>query len=155
MEKSKVSKKPGKKAIIGIVIALILAVGSGTAVCLMDQQKNVEFRILNEQDIPQDIAGDVIPEYRSLERALACLVDEKVYVVVTRGEKPASGYKVDINKMKLETENGKTTLLVYADFRDPAKNSSMSQVVNYPVKVAETELKKLPDEIELRIRYQE
>lgn len=148
-------RKPGKKGIIGILIAVIIAVGSGTAVYIMDQQKNVDFTVLGENEIPQDISGDVLPEYRSLERALACLVDNKVYVVVTRGEKPASGYKVDIDKMKLESEAGKETLIVYAEFTDPNKESSMSQVLNYPVKVAETELAKLPDEIELRIQYRE
>lgn len=155
MGKLKGLKKPGKKGLIGILIAVIIAVGSGAAVYIMDQQKSVDFTVLSEKEIPQDIAGDVIPEYRSLERALACLVDEKVYVVVTRGEKPASGYKVDIDRMKLETEDGKETLIVYADFRDPDKESSMSQVINYPIKVAETDLKKLPDEIELRVQYQE
>lgn len=83
------------------------------------------------------------------------MVDEKVYVIVTRGEKPASGYKADIDKMKLENKDGKNVLVVYAVFRDPAKNDSMSQVLTYPVKVAETDLKKLPDEIELRVQYEE
>lgn len=148
-------KKPGKKGIAGIIIAVAIAVISGAAVLVMDHQKSVDFTVLGEKDIPQEISGDIIPEYRSLERALACMVDDKVYVVVTRGEKPASGFKVDIDKMKLESEEGKDTLIVYADFRDPDKENSMSQVVNYPVKVAKTNLTKLPDEIELRVRYQE
>ena len=66
----------------------------------------------------------------ALERALACLVDDKVYVLVTRGEKPASGYKVDIRKIKLESEGEKDKLIVYADFTDPGRDSSMSQVLN-------------------------
>ena len=57
--------------------------------------------------------------------------------------------------MKLEEGDGKSVLVVYAVFRDPAKNDSMSQVLTYPVKVAETQLKKLPDEIELRVQYEE
>ena len=111
--------------------------------------------MLYEQNYPQEITSEVIPEYRSLERALACVVDKKVYVIVTRGEKPASGYKVDIDKMKLEEGDGKSVLVVYATFRDPAKNDSMSEVLTYPIKVAETQLKKLPDEIELRVQYEE
>ena len=94
----------------------------------------------------------------SVEEALEAVkdyADEKIYVIVTRGEKPASGYSADIRKMKLETDKNKETLIVYATFRDPSKNSSMSQVLTYPVKVAETELKKLPDEIELRVQYEE
>lgn len=155
MGKLKDLKKPGKKGVAGIIIAVVIAVVSGAAVFVMEHQKNVEFTVLGEKQIPQEISGDVIPEYRSLERALACMVDDKVYVVVTRGEKPASGFKVDIDKIKLKTEDGKDTLIVYADFRDPSKESSMSQVVNYPVKVAKTNLTKLPDEIELRVQYLE
>lgn len=147
-------KKPGMK---GIIIAAVLAAVTVVAVGVLFTGKGqtVEFKVLNEQNYPQEIVSDVIPEYRSLERALACVVDEKVYVIVTRGEKPASGYKVEINKMKLEDDGEKSVLVVYATFRDPAKNDSMSQVLTYPVKVAETQLKKLPDEIELRVQYEE
>lgn len=155
MGKLKGLKKPGKKGLIGIVVAVVIAVGSAAAVYVMDGKNDVEFTVLSDNKIPQEISGNILPEYRSLERALACIVDEKVYVVVTRGEKPASGYKVDIAKMKMEEDGDKSTLVVYADFRDPDKNSSMSQVLTYPVKVAETGLSKLPDDIELRIRYKE
>lgn len=40
----------------------------------------------------------MIPEYRELERALGCLIDGKVYVIVTRGEKPTAGYEVSIDQ---------------------------------------------------------
>ncbi len=153
MEKMKSIKKPGKKFFVGIIIINIAVV---VALCVFSGRgQNVEFTVLSEKEYPQEITSEVIPEYRSLERALACIVDEKVYVVVTRGEKPASGYKADINKMKLEETDGKKVLIVYAAFRDPAKNDSMSQVLTYPVKVAETGLKTLPDEIELRVQYEE
>ena len=147
-------KKPGMKWIIIAAVFTALAVVAA-GVLFTGGGKSVEFKVLNEQKYPQEIASDIIPEYRSLERALACVVDEKVYVIVTRGEKPASGYKVDIEKMKLEEEDGKSVLIVYAVFRDPARNDSMSQVLTYPLKVAETQLKKLPDEIELRVQYEE
>ena len=148
-------KKPGKKVILILAVLAIAAVAAVVFTTVMDRGQNVEFKVLSEKEIPQEISSDVIPEYRTLERALACVVDEKVYVVVTRGEKPASGYKVDIRKMKIEKEEGKETLIVYADFCDPSKGESISQVLTYPVKVAETGLKKLPDEIELRVQYEE
>ena len=154
MGKMKSMKMPGKKwIVISAVMMALTVVAAG--VLFTGNGQTVEFKELNEQDYPQEITSDVIPEYRSLERALACVVDDKVYVLVTRGEKPASGYKVNIDKMKLEEDDGKSVLVVYATFRDPAKNDSMSQVLTYPVKVAETQLKKLPDEIELRVQYEE
>lgn len=155
MVNNKSVKKPGKKVIAGIAVIVVIALVVMLVIFFLDGGKNVEFKVLSENKIPQEISSEVIPEYRTLERALACVIDEKIYVIVTRGEKPASGYSADIRKMKLETDKNKETLIVYATFRDPSKNSSMSQVLTYPVKVAETELKKLPDEIELRVQYEE
>lgn len=154
MGKIKSIKKPGKKWIVISAVTLALTVVLA-GVLFTGKGQTVEFKVLSEKEYPQEITSEVIPEYRDLERALACVVDKKVYVIVTRGEKPASGYKVDIDKMKLEEGDGKSVLVVYATFRDPAKNDSMSEVLTYPIKVAETQLKKLPDEIELRVQYEE
>ena len=153
-EKEKKLRKPGKKSMIIIAAVLVVLIAAGLiAVNLLKGDKAVEFKTLSENQIPQDISSQVIPEYRSLERALACVVKDKIYVVVTRGEKPTSGFEVDIDKMALE-KDGKTNLIVYADFKDPEKRKALAQVLTYPVKVAETDLKKLPDEIELRIQYE-
>jgi len=154
MGKMKDIKKPCKKTLV-IAAAVFSLAAAAVVLFFMGQGSNVSFTVLQEKDIPQDISRNVIPEYRTLERALACKSGEKVYVVVTRGEKPASGYKVEIKKMKLCTEDGKDTLVVYAEFKDPAKGNSLSQVLTYPVKVAETDITKLPDDIELRVQYAE
>ena len=115
--------------------------------------KNVDFHQLASDQVPQAIEKDVIPEYRDLERALGCLVDGKVYVVVTRGEKPTAGYDLSIEKMKLEkTEDGQN-LVVTALFIEPPDGETVSQVITYPYKVAETEMTALPDTIELRTRF--
>ncbi|MCI8645623.1 MAG: protease complex subunit PrcB family protein [Firmicutes bacterium] len=155
-EKKKI-RKPGKKGLIAIAVLVVAALAAGliTANIMLKGDKKVEFKTLSENKIPQDISGQVIPEYRTLERALACMVEDKVYVIVTRGEKPTSGFKVDIDKMVLEEQEGKSTLVVYADFEDPEKGKALAQVITYPVKVARTNLTRLPDEIELRIQYDE
>ena len=148
-------KMPAKKGLVVMIFILITAVAAVITLLALDRHGSVGFTVLSEKDIPQEIAGEVIPEYRSLERALGCMVDDKVYVVVTRGEKPASGYKVDISRMKLEEEKGRQLLVVYADFCDPDGKDSISQVLTYPLKVAETDLEKLPDDIELRVQHKE
>lgn len=155
-EKKKI-RKPGKKGVIAIVVLVVAALAAGliTANIMLKGDKKIEFKTLSENKIPQDISGQVIPEYRTLERALACVVEDKVYVIVTRGEKPTSGFKVDIDKMVLEEKEGKSNLVVYADFEDPEKGKALAQVITYPVKVARTNLTRLPDEIELRIQYDE
>ena len=59
-----------------------------------------------------------------------------------------------IEKMKLEkTEDGQN-LVVTALFIEPPDGETVSQVITYPYKVAETEMTALPDTIELRTRFQ-
>lgn len=137
-----------------IICVLVLAAAVVVAVRAIPADfETVEFTALSSDRIPQDIQSSVIPQYRDLERALACVVDDKVYVVVTRGEKPTSGFEVSIDRITLGEENGKSVLSVYADFTDPEPGNSISQILTYPLQVAETSLTELPDKIELRVQY--
>lgn len=131
--------------LIAIVIILIMNLGKGDG--------TVEFRIMADAEVPQEISSDVIPEYRGLERALACVVGDKIYVIVTRGEKPTSGYEIAISDMEIEKDEGLENLVVHANFKDPEPGGSLSQVLTYPLQIAETNLEELPDSIELRVRY--
>ena len=88
--------KPSKKTIFGSAAVLLLAILIFGAVSTGLPERffgarTVTFTQLKKDEIPQTIETDVIPEYRELERALGCLVNGKVYVVVTRGEKPTAG----------------------------------------------------------------
>lgn len=116
--------------------------------------RSVEFRQLEEEEIPQAIIKDVIPEYRELERALACLADGKIYVLVTRGEKPTAGFDLEIEEMKLEKGEDGQNLVVTARFIEPPEGEAVAQVITYPCRVAETSLVELPDTIELRTRFE-
>lgn len=148
--------KPNRKTAIIVILIVIVAAGliwGGWNIFMGDT--DVSFRVLNEGEIPQQITSQVIPEYRQLERALACVVDEKVYVLATRGEKPTSGYEVAIDRMTIEEEDGVTTLMVFAKFTDPQPGLSLTQVLTYPLQVAETELTELPDQIQLKVQYVE
>ena len=128
-------------------LIIYLSIGRG------ESEQSVQFKTLEEKKIPADITADVIPEYKSLERALACKIDDDIYVIVTRGEKPTSGFGVMIDKMVLEEKEEKTNLIVYAAFDDPQQETAISQIITYPVSVVKTDLKRLPDSIELRIQY--
>lgn len=150
-------KIPKKKLLIAFAFALALSVviliftqnlfGSGAAL------GNVEFTPLSAEEIPRTIEKDVIPEYRDLERALGCLIDGKVYIVVTRGEKPTAGYELAIEKLKLEKNKDGSNLTVTALFTDPSADKTVSRIITYPYAVAVTELESLPDTIELNVRY--
>lgn len=147
-------KLPGKKSIVKIsilVVAIILLIGA--IVFMFSGEKKVEYTILGDKDVPQDIVSQVIPEYRQLERALACVVDGKVYVIASRGEKPTSGYEIAIDKMALSEKDGIKTLIVYTKFKDPQAGMALTQAITYPLQVAETTLTRLPDQIELKVQY--
>lgn len=155
MDKGNLKEKIKKRKLF-IIIGAMLAIGAVTAaVCLnmLGNSQSVEFEEIKESQLPKEITADIIPEYKTLERALACIIDDDVYVVVTRGEKPTSGFKVSVDNMVLEEKDGKNTLVVYANFQDPDKKTAFSQIITYPVQVVKTDLKALPDNIELRIQY--
>ena len=152
--KKKIFKKPSRKVLLifGAVIvtcaALWLVFGQGIV-----GDKNIDFKKLSKDKVPKSIETEVIPEYRELERALGCLIDGKVYVVVTRGEKPTAGYEADIDKIEIEKTKGGTNMKVHAAFTEPDGDKAVSQVATYPYVVAETELTSLPDSIELIAKY--
>ena len=151
-------KMPRKKTWLVIIIIMIMTFMAiwlvfGLGILDPGGGKNIEFEEVSKDDIPKSIETEVIPEYRELERALGCLIDNKVYVVVTRGEKPTSGYSVSIEKLIMEKDEGKTNLKVEAKFVEPEAGIKQSQVTTYPYVVVSTELTTLPDTIELMAKY--
>lgn len=151
--KNRLGSPKMKKIMMIAVIAIVVAGLGWGGWRIFTGDTDVNFRVLNEGEVPQQIASQVIPEYRQLERALACMVDGKVYVVATRGEKPTSGYEIAIERMTLNEEDEASTLVVYAQFKDPEPGMALTQALTYPLQVAETELSKLPDQIQLKVQY--
>ncbi len=134
-------------AVIAIIVGLKITGGGSTG------GGAVTFSQLTEDAIPQEITSQIVPEYRDMERALACVVEDKVYVLATRGEKPTTGYDISIGSMTLDEKDGTSTLTVNAVFTDPQAGASLTQEVTYPYVVAETDIKELPDKIQLKITY--
>ena len=138
-----------KVAIVVVAVAALIVIAKWKG-----GDEGVAFTPLTEDAIPQQISSEVIPEYRDMERALACVADEKVYVVAMRGEKPTTGYDIAIDSMAVTSdEDGEKTLTVNVLFTDPQAGASLTQAQTYPDVVAETDLKDLPDKIEMKIKY--
>lgn len=151
---SGIKGESGKSTRIKLIIVLIAIVAIIAGLKFMDGDSGpVEFTQLTEEAIPQDITSQIIPEYRDLERALACIVDDKVYVLATRGEKPTTGYDISIGSMDLSGKDGDQILNVNVLFKDPQSGASLTQETTYPYVVAETNLTKLPQKIEMKIKY--
>lgn len=145
--------KKRKSTILAVLVLSVLTLGVIVFLTTLKNEEPVDFKEIEQSSLPEEIASEIIPQYRTLERALACVIDDDVYVIVTRGEKPTSGFKVAIDTMALEENDGKKILLVYAKFKDPDKKNAFSQIITYPISVVKTDLKALPDNIELRIQY--
>ncbi len=142
-----------KKEIIAIVIAAAVLVALIVWFGIYGGETKVNFQKVDGGSMPRQLEAEIIPEYRDIERALACKTDDGIYVLAMRGEKPTSGYEVEIKELQLETEDNKSKLIVFANFADPAIPENMAQVVSYPVSVVKADLEGLPDTIELRANY--
>ncbi|QZY57403.1 protease complex subunit PrcB family protein [Crassaminicella profunda] len=130
-----------------VIIAAIFAVKY-----FVKDDDSVPFEVLSEEQIPQKIQ-EILPRYKSLERALACKVDGEIFVIATRGEKPTGGYAIQIDGIEKVKIDDQTKVVVYTTFKDPKPGDIVTQVITYPFVVVKTDLTDLPDKIELKVKY--
>lgn len=142
-----------KKQFAVIVLAAVLLIGLMVYFGISIGPAKVDFQPLSEKMIPRELEADIIPEYRDMERAFACKVGNEIFVVVTRGTKPTTGFEVSVDKMELSAKEEKSMLTVYADFADPEHPERLAQVKSYPYTVVKADMKGLPDQIELKVNY--
>jgi len=144
-----------KKAwILAIVVIVILGVIFIPKLFFNEGDNKVKFKVLASNEIPEKLQ-EVLPRYIAEERALACKIDEKIYIIVTRGEKKTGGYSVSIDKIEKVKNNDGFDLIVYSKYVDPKPDVIVPQIITYPLTVVKTELDKLPEKIKLEIKYQE
>ena len=153
-KKRKLFRKPSRRALLAAG-GLVVVLAAAFVIFGLDLFDDIGFKQLAKDEVPQAIETEVVPEYRELERALGCLVDGKVYVLVTRGEKPTAGYSASIEELRLVKSKDGSNLKVHALFSEPEEGEAVSQIVTYPYCVAETELESLPDTIELIVKYED
>jgi hypothetical protein len=141
------------KKYIGIVAVIVLVIAIVYFFRVMKSKpKTVSFNLVEESDIPTQIT-QILPNYRMKEKALVCKINGEVYVVVTRGEMPSTGYGVEIKKILLDKTEGEETLRVIAKFTDPKPGDIQAQVLTYPYTVVKTNLKELPKKVILDKEY--
>ncbi|MGV8146120.1 MAG: protease complex subunit PrcB family protein [Alkaliphilus sp.] len=116
--------------------------------------QEVSFVVLDNNEIPERVM-QIFPRYKMLERALATEIEEEIYVIVTRGEKSTGGYTVSIESIYLVEENEVRKLIVNATFKEPDDDELVAQVITHPFVVVKTNLRELPDVIDLQIADQD
>ena len=134
------------KGVIYGVIIMALIIGGFIVIpsIFMEQSKPTDYTILQRESIPEKIL-DMMDKYVNEERALAVKLNDKIYVVVTRGNDKNHGIEMDkIDVIKKDNKNIMRVKIVYKE-----KEKS------YPYIVVETNLNELPDVIELNTSTEE
>ncbi|MGN1032914.1 MAG: hypothetical protein ACI4PU_05580 [Intestinibacter sp.] len=104
--------------------------------------KAVDYVLVQRDSIPDKIL-DIMDDYIDQERALTMMIDDKVYVIVTRGQN--NDYGIDVDKISIENREGKQVMKVEIIYKE--KENA------YPFVVLETNVKSLPDKVELNKEY--
>lgn len=128
------------KGVIYGIVTLIMVIGGFIFIpkMFMEESKPVDYVMLPKNEIPEKIL-DVMGKYTDEERALAIKIDGKIYVVVTRGKDKDHG--IEMSSIKMTKVEDKKVMKV--DVVHKSKEES------HPYIVVETNLKDLPDRIEL------
>lgn len=134
------------KGVIYGVILMALIIGGFIVIpnMFMEQSKPVDYTILQREAIPEKIL-DMMDKYVNEERALAVKLNNKIYVVVTRGDDKNHGIEMD--KIDVVKQDDKNIMRVKVVYKDKEKS--------YPYIVVETNLNELPDSIELNTSVEE
>lgn len=141
-----------KILICAIIVIVILGIVFIPKLLKNEGESEVKFTTLDLSEAPKKIQ-ELVPKYLYEERALACRVDNEIYIIVTRGEKRTEGYSVSLDKViKVKNENN-FDIIARAKYKDPKPNEMVGQRITYPVVVAKAELDKLPDKIKLEVEY--
>ncbi|KKY01920.1 MULTISPECIES: hypothetical protein [Paraclostridium] len=133
------------RGVIYGIIVLILLLGGFVFVpkMFMDDSKPVDYIMLQKNEIPEKIL-DMMGKYTDEERALAVKLDGKIYVVVTRGKDTNKG--IEMNSIKMFKEEDKNVMKVEVVHKNKEES--------HPYIVVETNLKELPDRIELNSKVE-
>ena len=130
--------------IYGIIVLILLLAGFiFIPKIFIEDSKPVDYIMLQKNEIPEKIL-DMMGKYTDEERALAVKLDNKIYVVVTRGKD--KNYGIEMNYIKMFKEEDKSIMKVEVVHKNKDKS--------HPYIVVETNLKELPDRIELNSKLE-
>lgn len=133
-----------KGVIYGVILILFIVLGFVFIPRMfMDTSKSIDFTMVQRESIPSKIL-DIMDKYDDDERALAVRYEDKIYVIVTRGDKD---YGINLDKIVIDEIDGKTIMTVNITYKNKEKS--------YPFVVAETNLDSLPDKIHLNSKIED
>jgi hypothetical protein len=129
------------KAIVSVFIVCLLAgcstfgQESDTGGTVMEE---IPFQVVSLEQVPSQLQNQAQESLQSPGESIRLLsADSKKYVILSLGEKPTAGYKIDVKKV----EQKGNKLVVHAQKHEPSKDSFQAQVITYPAVIIVTEPK--------------
>lgn len=111
-----------------------------TSACSVQQERatdkisDVEFTVVEEIDIPQEVKA-LIEERKASPFQLAFITGENSYIMVGYGEQATGGYSITVNECYL-AEDG---IHVVTNLLGPEKDATVDKKVSYPYIVLKME----------------
>jgi hypothetical protein len=137
----------GKKNLV-ILLLLLMTIIPG---CYkMPEVVDVAYEKVTVFEAPPQIR-EMVENTKEEEKAGVYVVDDVVYIVVTRGEKPTGGYGVkvvDIDKYIMDED--KFGVVVKIEYIDPKPGQPVTQAIAYPFTIVRTELTDIPMDTQFR-----
>ncbi|MBQ9765077.1 MAG: protease complex subunit PrcB family protein [Lachnospiraceae bacterium] len=128
--------KSGKMVAMGMLLA---CVSMGSVACNVEKQedikvRDIEFTVLKESEIPEDIM-ELVDEKKNEEFRLAKTKDSYTYVLAGYGKQETGGFSIQVEDIYL----GENAVYVDTELMGPAKNEKVSEAESYPFIVVKME----------------
>jgi hypothetical protein len=109
----------------------------------MPEVRDMAFKSITTFQAPPQIER-MVHRRRLEEGAAVYVVEDGVYIVVSRGEKPTGGYGIRVANVEEEEDGSGFNVLV--EYQDPKPGQLVAQVVTYPFAVVKVDLKNIKND---------
>ena len=119
-----------KKVIVGvIVIGVLVGLVVYFKVERVDRKKvrDVEFQVMEEENIPGEVMDEIEGYGREVRRA-SYLCSDELYIVVYYGEKDTDGYSIEVSKLYESSD----AIFVETVLMGPKSVKEIKEVTSYP-----------------------
>jgi hypothetical protein len=128
-----------KKLLLFLCLAGIFLTACQLTAQNPDKVADLEFTVVDEREMPQEIA-DYIATKQTEPMRNTYTTEDYLYVIVSYGEQPTSGYSIAVNDFYL----GENAIYVDTSLIGPSKDEMVNETVTYPYIVLKTEKRDEP-----------
>lgn len=118
------------------MVAVIFTVMTGCGMENIDREKirDLEYIVLSEEQIPEEIFERIVEEYENFGRS-AYICSDELYIVVCYGAQPTEGYSIEVNTL-YESSNA---IIVETTLKGPSRQDKVEAEISYPYIVLKLE----------------